>query len=159
MCGKKEARKSWREDVAPLPPFTPYERKYLAGIVHQVWHACQAYVTVAMERGPGGARPALDELTRWAVAQRRELGPRGGLPDTLSAMALRVGRELLTDVETISRRLVQMVAALEKSSLPADQVEEQTLGMIEGVLRWTSLMASQLGITRHLRPHMLWFER
>jgi hypothetical protein len=66
---------------------------------------------------------------------------------------------LLTDVETISRRVLQMVAALEKSSLPPDQVEEQTLGMIEGVLRWTSLMASQLGITRHLRPHMLWFER
>ncbi|OLC30306.1 MAG: hypothetical protein AUH31_04880 [Armatimonadetes bacterium 13_1_40CM_64_14] len=107
--------------MAPLPPFTPYERKYLAGIVHQVWRACQVYVTVSMERGPSGARPALDELTRWAVAQRRELGPRGGLPDTLSAMALRVGRELLTDVETISRRVVQMVAALEKSSLPADQ--------------------------------------
>jgi len=26
-------------------------------------------------------------------------------------------------------------------------------------LRWTSLMASQLGITGNLRPHTLWFER
>ncbi len=149
----------WRDDVAALPPFTPYDRKYLAGIVQQVWRACQVYVTVAMERGPHGARPALDELAKWAVAQRRELGPRSSVPYTLSGAALRVGRELLTDVETISRRVLEMVAALEKSSLPADQVEEQTLGMIEGVLRWTSLMASQLGITRHLRPHMLWFER
>lgn len=149
----------WRDDVASLAPFSPYERKYLAGIVHQVWRACQVYVTVAMERGPRGARPALDELAKWAAAQRRELGPQSALPDTLSAGALRVGRELLTDVETISRRTVQMVAALEKSSLPPDKVEEQTLGIIEGVLRWTSLMASQLGITRNLRPHMLWFER
>lgn len=145
--------------MATLTPFTPYDRKFLAGIVHQVWRACQVYVTVAMERGPGDARPALDELAKWAAAQRRDLGPRGGVPHTLSVPALRAGRELLDDVETICRRVMEMVRALEKSPLPEDQVEEQTLGIIEGVLRWTSLMASQLGITRNLRPHMLWFER
>jgi len=145
--------------VPALTPFTPEDRKFLAGIVHQVWRACQVYVTVAMERGPADARPALDELARWAVAQRRELGPRGALPRRLSGQALRAGRELLDDVETVSRRVLEMVGALQKSSLPPDQIEEQALGMIEGVLRWTSLMASQLGITRNLRPHMLWFER
>jgi len=140
-------------------PFTPYDRKFLAGIVHQVWRACQVYVTMTMERGPRDARPALDELAKWAVTQRRELSPRGETPRSLSLPALRAGRELLDDVETISRRVMDMVAALERSPLPDDQVEEQTLSIIEGVLRWTSLMATQLGITRNLRPHMLWFER
>ncbi len=139
--------------------FTPYDRQFLAGIVHQVWRACQVYVTVVMERGSSPARPALDELAKWAVTQRRELGPRSAVPRTLSLSAQRAGRELLGDVETISRRVVEMIASLEASSLPPDQVEEQTLGIIEGVLRWTSLMASQLGITRSLRPHTLWFER
>ena len=139
--------------------FTPYDRKFLAGIVHQVWRACQVYVTVAMERNPGHARPALDELAKWAVARRRELGPHGGVPHPLSPSARQAGRALLNDVETISRRVLEMIASLETSSLPPDQVEEQTLGIIEGVLRWTSLMASQLGITRSLRPHTLWFER
>lgn len=135
--------------------FTPSDRKFLAGIVHQVWRACRVYVTVAIERSPGDARPAFDELGKWAVAQRRELNPRTGVAPLLSLPAQRAGRELLDDVETISRRVVELVAALEISPLSADQVEEETLGIIEGVLRWMNLMASQLGITRNLRIHPL----
>lgn len=135
--------------------FTPSDRKFLAGIVHQVWRACRVYVTVAIERSPGDARPAFDELGKWAVAQRRELNPRTGVAPLLSLPAQRAGRELLDDVETISRRVVELVAALETSPLSADQVEEETLGIIEGVLRWMNLMASQLGITRNLRIHPL----
>ncbi len=139
--------------------FTPSDRKFLAGIVHQVWRACQVYVTVAMERSPGHARPALDELAKWAVARRRELGSHSDTSRPLSPSAQQAGRALLDDVETISRQVIDMISSLQASPLPPDQVEEQTLGIIEGVLRWTSLMASQLGITGNLRPHTLWFER
>jgi len=139
--------------------FTPSDRKFLAGIVHQVWRACQVYVTVAMERSPGHARPALDELAKWAVARRRELGSHNDTSRPLSPSAQQAGRALLDDVETISRQVIDMITSLQASPLPPDQVEEQTLGIIEGVLRWTSLMASQLGITGNLRPHTLWFER
>lgn len=139
--------------------FTPYDQRFLAGIVHQVWRACQVYVTLAMERSPGHARPALVELATWAVARRRELGSSDQVSGSLSPAAQQAGRALLRDVETISRRVIVMIGSLQASPLPPDQVEEQTLGIIEGVLRWTSLMASQLGITRSLRPHTLWFER
>ena len=139
--------------------FTPSDRKFLAAIVHQVWRACQVYVTVAMERSPGHARPALDELAKWAVARRRELGSHNDTSRPLSPSAQQAGRALLDDVETISRQVIDMITSLQASPLPPDQVEEQTLGIIEGVLRWTSLMASQLGITGNLRPHTLWFER
>ena len=52
-----------------------------------------------------------------------------------------------------------MVAGLQASSLDPDEVEEEALGIIEGFLAWTNLMASQLGITRNLKPQTLWFER
>src|SRR5881397_3917013 len=105
--------------------FTPSDRKFLAGIVHQVWRACQVYVTVAMERSPDHARPALDELAKWAMARRRELRPQDGGSQSLSLSAQRAGRELLRDVETISQRVLEMISGLEASSLPPDQVEEQ----------------------------------
>jgi hypothetical protein len=139
-------------------PFAPGDRRVLADIVRQVWRACQVYVTVAVERGPAAARPALDELARWAAARRRELASRSH-PPSLSRPALRAGQELLDDVEAVSRQVVAMVAALEGASAAPDQVEERVLEIVEGVLRWTGLMASQLGISRHLRPHMLWYDR
>src|SRR2546421_726184 len=90
--------------MSAMPPnsFTPYDRKFLAGIVHQVWRACQVYVTVVMERNPGHARPALDELAKWAVARRRELGPHGGRPHPLSPSAQPAGRALRSDLRPIA---------------------------------------------------------
>jgi hypothetical protein len=142
--------------VATGMRFSTYDRRFLAGIVHQVWRSCQVFVTVALERGPREGCTALRDLSKWAVAQRRELSPRSeqGLL-TLSLPALRAGRKLLEDVETIGRRVVEMVTELEQAELTDDQVEERMLNIIEGVLRWTSLMASQLGITRNLKPHAL----
>lgn len=140
--------------------FSTYDRRFLAGIVHQVWRSCQVFVTIALERGPREGCGVLRDLMKWAVAQRRGLSPRSARRFlTLTLPALRAGRELLEDVETISRRVVEMVRELEAAGLTAEQLEEQILGIIEGVLRWTGLMASQLGITRNLKPQTLWHER
>lgn len=146
--------------MAPELKFSAYDRRFLAGIVHQVWRSCQVFVTVALEHGPREGCGALKELTKWAVAQRRELSPqstKGFL--TLSVPALRAGRDLLEDVETISRRVVEMVTELEGAELSGEQLEETMLRIIEGVVRWTGLMASQLGITRNLKPQALWQDR
>lgn len=136
-------------------PLTPDDRRFLAAIVHQVWRACQAFVTVAVERGPAQARFTMDELGRWAEAQRRLLAQRR--TRAVSTAGLRVGRELLEDVDAISRRMVHITAALARSTSP-EKAEEEALALIEGVVSWTSLMASQLGLARHLRPQMLEFE-
>src|SRR5437867_13305895 len=93
--------------------FTPSDRKFLAGIVHQVWRACQVYVTVAMERSPGHARPALDELAKWAVARGRELGSHNDTSRPLSPSAPPAGRALLDDVKAISRQVIGMHTFLE----------------------------------------------
>lgn len=147
--------------MAPPPrTLSPYDRKFLAGIVHQVWRNCQVFVTVAMERGPHEARYALEELGQWAAFQRRHLTPRSTeRPRMVTAPALRVGRELLDDVDTICRRTTEMLVALERSPKDADEVEEEALGIIEGILSWTGMIAQQLGITRSLKPRTLWFER
>src|SRR3989454_4025625 len=78
--------------------FTPSDRKFLAGIVHQVWRACQGYVTVAMERSPGHARPALGELAKWAVGRRREVGSHNDTSRPPSPSAPQAGRALLGGV-------------------------------------------------------------
>ena len=144
----------------PSSPLTPADRKFLASLVHQVWRSCQIYVTTATERGPLEARSALDDLAAWASVQRRSLTPRSPRrPQMVSVAALQVGRELLDDVDTICSRVQEMLTSVQRSHVDSDDVEEEALGIIEGVLHWTSLMATQLGITRHLRPQMIWFER
>ena len=77
----------------------------------------------------------------------------------VTALGLRVGREMLEDIQRICRRLGQMLNGLERATDGNEAAEEEALRIIEGVVTWTSLMASQLGITRHLRPQMLWFDR
>jgi len=137
-------------------PLTPDDRRFLAAIVHQVWRACQAFVTVAVERGPSEARYTLDELGDWAGAQRRLLAQRR--TRDVTAAGLRVGRDLLEDVDSICRRMGHILGGLDRASVSPEKAEEEALALIEGVVGWTSLMASQLGITRHLRPQMLEFE-
>jgi len=140
----------------PRHPLTPDDRRFLAAIVHQVWRACQAFVTVAVERGPAQARYTLDDLGDWAVSQRRLLGTRR--TRAVTAAGLRVARDLLEDVDAICRRLGYLLGTLDRPSVSPEAAEEEALALIEGVVSWTSLMASQLGITAHLRPQMLWFE-
>ncbi len=138
----------------------PYDKKLLANIIHQVWRNCQAFVTILMERGPEEAYYALEELAEWSVAHRRTLAPRSTRrPRTVTPSALRIARELLDDVDTFCHAVGDMVADLQASSLDPDEVEEEALGIIEGFLAWTNLIASQLGITRNLKPQTLWFER
>ncbi|HEV8353267.1 MAG TPA: hypothetical protein VGR24_03605 [bacterium] len=145
--------------MAPRRGLTAHDRRFLAGIIHQVWRNCQVVVTVAMERGPREAAGAVDELSDWAAAQRKNLTARSTQrPRMVTQPALQVGRELLDDVDTICRRVKDLLTRIDTRS-DADAVEEETLGVIEGVLGWTGLMASQLGITRNLKPQTLWFER
>lgn len=145
--------------MAPRRGLTAHDRRFLASIIHQVWRNCQVFVTVAMERGPKDATYALEELAEWAVAQRKHLAPRSThRPRMVTQTALRVGRELLDDVDTICHRTRELLGRIDASA-DADDAEEEALGVIEGVLGWTGLMASQLGITRNLKPQTLWFER
>jgi len=138
----------------------PYDRKLLANIIHQVWRNCQAFVTLLMERGPEEAYYVLEELAEWAVAHRHALAPRSSRrPQAATAAALRIGRELLDDIDTFCHAIGDMVASLQASALDPDEVEEEVLEIIEGFLAWTNLMAAQLGITRNLKPQTLWFER
>jgi hypothetical protein len=136
-------------------PLTADDRRFLAAIVHRVWRACQAFVTVAVERGPAAATAPLEELGDWAAAQRRLLARRR--TRAVSTTGLRVGRDLLEDVDAICRRVGHIVAALDRAA-GSEQAEEEALALIEGVVSWTSLMASQLGISAHLRPQILEFE-
>jgi len=137
-------------------PLTPEDRRFLAAIVHQVWRAAQTFVTVAVERGPAAARDIVDELGEWAGAQRRLLGQRP--TRTVTAAGLRVGRDLLEDVDAICRRVAHLLGALDHSAVSREKAEEEALALIEGVVAWTSLMASQLGLARHLRPQILEYE-
>ena len=138
-------------------PLTADDRRFLAAIVHQVWRSCQVFVAVAMERGPLEARAAIDDLGAWAASQHGMLATRR--TRAVTALGLRVGREMLEDIQRICRRLGQMLNGLERATDGNEAAEEEALRIIEGVVTWTSLMASQLGITRHLRPQMLWFDR
>jgi len=138
-------------------PLTPDDRRFLAAIVHQVWRSCQVFVAVAMEQGPLEARRAIDDLNVWAARQHGRLGTRR--TRAVTAQGLRVGREMLEDIQRMCRRLGPMLAGLERARRGDEAAEEEALRLIEGVVTWTSLIASQLGITRHLRPQMLWFDR
>lgn len=142
---------------APKNPLTADDRRFLAAIVHQVWRSCQVFVTVAMEQGPLEARAALDDLGAWAASQHGLLATRR--TRAVTALGLRVGREMLEDVQRICRRLGTMLGGLERAKHGDEAAEEEALRLIEGLVTWTSLVASQLGITRHLRPQMLWFDR
>jgi hypothetical protein len=139
--------------------WTAHDRRFLASIIQQVWRNCHVFVTVAMERGPADAVYALEELSDWAVAQRKNLSPRSGQrPRLVTPPALRVGRELLDDIETVAGRARELLDRIHATA-EADEVEEETLSVIEGVLGWTGLMAAQLGLARHLKPQTIWFER
>ena len=137
-------------------PLTADDRRFLAAIVHQVWRSCQVFVTVALEQGPLEARTAIEDLGEWAAGQRRLLATRR--TRAVTAVGLRVGREMLEDIQRICRKLGHMLGGLERAKHGDEAAEEEALRLIEGVVTWTSLMATQLGITRHLRPQMLWFE-
>jgi len=137
-------------------PLTPDDRRFLAAIVRQVWRAAQAYVTVAVERGPAAAQATIGELGRWAATQRRLLARRP--TRAVTADGLRVGRELLEDVDAICRRVDHLLGTLDHPSMSRERAEEEALALIEGVVGWTSLMAAQLGLARHLRPRILEYE-
>lgn len=143
--------------ATPRNPLSADDRRFLAAIVHQVWRSCQAFVTVAMEQGPGDARAAIDDLGAWAVAQHGRLSARR--TRAVSALGMRIGREMLEDIQRICRRLGPVMGGLERTARGDEAAEEEALRLIEGLVTWTSLMASQLGLTRHLRPQMLWFDR
>jgi hypothetical protein len=146
--------------VARARGLGPSDKKFLANIIHQVWRTCQVFVAIVMERRPEEACYALGELAKWAVAHRKVLSPRSGRrPRVASPPALRIGRELLDDIDTFCRAAGEMVADLQVSSWDPDEIEEEALGIIEGFLAWTHLMASQLGISSTLKPQTLWFER
>ncbi|MDR5675553.1 MAG: hypothetical protein QN142_06480 [Armatimonadota bacterium] len=133
------------------------DKRYLAGVIHQVWRACQGFVSVVMERGPEDAFFVLDELDEWAAAQRRRLSGRTARrPAGLSAQGLRVARELLDDVSTFCSAIGDMVARLRASPLSPDEVEEECLMIVDGFVAWTHRMATQLGLSRNLRPQVIW---
>src|SRR2546430_17061007 len=44
--------------------FTPSDRKFLAGIVHQVWRARPAFASVGLRRSPRPAPPGLAEVPK-----------------------------------------------------------------------------------------------
>ncbi len=146
--------------MARTPGLGPYDKKLLAGIIHQVWRNCQAFVTIMLERGPEEAYYALEELAAWSATHRRTLSSRSARrPRVVTTAAARIARELLEDVGTFCHAVGEMLAGLQASPREPGEVEEEALGMIEGFLAWTNLMASQLGIRRSLRPQTLWFER
>src|SRR3970040_2228986 len=106
-------------------PLTPDDRRFLAAIVHQVWRACQAFVTVAVERGPSEARYTLDALGDWAGAQRPALGQRR--TRAVTAAGLRVGRDLLEDVDAICRRMGHIIAGLDRTAASPEKAEGEAL--------------------------------
>jgi hypothetical protein len=139
---------------------TAADKRYLAGIIHQVWRACQGFVAVVMERGPSDAFFVLDELNEWAAQQRRRLAGRGGRrPIGVTAQGTRVGRELLDDISTFCAAIGDMVARLQYGPLGPDEVEEECLAIIDGFVAWTNRVATQLGVSRVLRPQAIWDRR
>lgn len=139
--------------------FTAYEKRFLAGLIRQVWRACQGFVTVVVERGPGEAFYALENLSEWTTAQGVRLRTYSRHPQTIGAPAHHVASELLRDIRTFSNAIGDFLGNAQLSSLDPDEVEDEALTMIEGFLAWTTLMATQLGISRNLRPQTLWHER
>ena len=65
---------------------TAEEKRFLAGLIRQVWRGCQGFVTLVMERGPGEAVYALEELVEWSGAQSKRLRSRS-IPGGLSGCA------------------------------------------------------------------------
>ncbi len=138
----------------------PQDKRYLAGIIHQTWRACQGFVTLVMERGPEDAYFVLDELNEWATQQRRRLsGTNPRRPVGLSPQGARVGRELLDDISAFCNAIGDMLARMQFSPLSPEEVEEECLEIIDGFVAWTNRMAAQLGLQRNLRPQAIWYER
>lgn len=137
-----------------------YDKRMLASIVHQVWRHSQIFVSLAVERGVGEAFYTLLELAEWAVSQRRRLSPRSPQrPAMVTTAGMKIGRILLEDIDTFVHAIGENLAKLQFSNLSPEEVEEEALTIIEGFLAWSTMMASQLGISHHLRPQTLWFER
>lgn len=137
---------------------TTYEKRFLASMIREVWRACQGFVSVVVERGPGEAIYALEDLAEWAAAQSARLRA-AGRSQTIGAAARRVGVELSKDVRTFCGGIGDLLGNAQQSPLDPDEIEDEALTMIEGFLAWTTLMATQLGISRNLRPQTLWHER
>jgi hypothetical protein len=139
--------------------FTAYEKRFLAGLIRQVWRACQGFVAVVVERGPGEAVYALENLSEWTSAQTARLRTHSRQPQTIGTGAQRVAAELLRDIGTFCTGIGDFLGNAQQSALDPDEVEDEALTMIEGFLSWTTLMATQLGFSRNLRPQTLWHER
>jgi len=139
--------------------FTTYERRFLAGMIRQVWRACQGFVAIVVERGPAEAVYALEDLAEWSAAQSTRLRAASRRPQVVGAAARRVAAEMLKDVRTFCAGIGDLLGNAQQSPLDPDEVEDEALTMIEGFLGWTTLMAGQLGISRNLRPQTLWRER
>jgi len=138
--------------------FTTYEKRFLASLIRQVWRACQGFVSVVVERGPGEAIYALEDLSDWTVRQSTRLRVHAR-HQTIGIGARRVATEILTDIGTFCNGIGDLLGNAQQSSLDPDEVEDEALTIIEGFLAWTTLMANQLGISRNLRPQTLWYER
>lgn len=138
---------------------TAEEKRFLAGLIRQVWRSCQGFVTLVMERGPGEAVYALEELVEWSTAQSQRLKARPVRSHVIGLTARRVASELLDDVATFCNGIGDLLGNAQQSELDPDEVEDEALTMIDGFLAWTTMMAQQLGISRNLRPQTLWNER
>ncbi len=138
---------------------TAEEKRFLAGLIRQVWRSCQGFVTLVMERGPGEAVYALEELVEWSAAQSQRLKSRPVRSQVIGLSARRVASELLDDVGTFCNGIGDLLGNAQQSELDPDEVEDEALTMIDGFLAWTTMMAQQLGISRNLRPQTLWNER
>ena len=106
----------------------------------------RASTAVVVERGPGEAIYALEDLSEWSAAQSARLRAAPNRPRTVGAPARRVATELLLDVRTFCGGIGDLLGNAQQSALDPDEVEDEALAMIEGFLSWTALMASQLGI-------------
>jgi hypothetical protein len=139
--------------------FSADEKRFLASLVRQVWRACQGFVAVVVERGPGEAVYVLDNLVDWSSAQTARLrAASGGRSKVIGPEARHVAVELLRDVRAFCSGIGDHLGNVHQT-LDPDEVEDEALMMIEGFLSWTTLMAGQLGISRNLRPQTLWHER
>ncbi|HLW58425.1 MAG TPA: hypothetical protein VKV57_00710 [bacterium] len=140
---------------------TTYEKRFLAGLIRQVWRGCQGFVTLVMERGPGEAVYALEDLVEWSAAQSARLRSRSSRAQSpvIGTSARRVASELLEDIGTFCNGIGDLLGHAQQSDLDPDEVEDEALTMVDGFLAWTTMMAAQLGISRNLRPQTLWYER
>lgn len=140
---------------------TAYEKRFLAALIRQVWRGCQGFVALVTERGPGEAVYALEDLVEWSAAQSARLRSRSvrSQSQSIGSGARRVASELLEDIGTFCNGIGDLLGHAQQSDLDPDEVEDEALTMVDGFLAWTTMMASQLGISRNLRPQTLWFER